>query len=487
MTKQYDAVVVGAGPNGLAAAITIAREGRSVLVLEANDTIGGGARSAELTLTGFVHDICSSVHPLGAASPFFRTLPLAQHGLSWVFPPAALAHPFDDGTAAILSRSVDETAATLGADAGAYRRWMRPLAAGCDKIVQDILAPFHFPHHPIVFSLFGLPALLPARTFARIAFKGSRARGMFAGMAAHSMLQLKEPGTAGFGFVLGLTGHGVGWPFARGGSQRIADALALYLRTLGGEIETGQRVESVERMPPSGARIFDVTPRQLVSIAGDHLPAGYRSSLARYRYGPGVFKLDLALDGPVPWQARECTRAGTVHLGGTLEEIEESERSVWRGEHPARPFVLVSQASLFDTTRAPEGKHTLWAYCHVPSGSSFDMTGRIEAQIERFAPGFGKRIIARHAMAPAQVEQHNANYIGGDINGGLQDLAQFYTRPVPRLDPYSTPNKGIYICSSSTPPGGGVHGMCGYFAARSALHKSRILTRPGTRLSPAVR
>jgi phytoene dehydrogenase-like protein len=467
----YDAIVVGAGPNGLAAAITLARAGRSVQVLEANDTIGGGARSAELTLPGLLHDLCSSVHPLGAASPFFRTLPLARLGVDWVFPPAALAHPFDDGTAAVLYRSVAATSETLGRDAASYRRWMQPLAAGCDKIVEDLLAPLHFPHHPFTFARFGFPALLPARTFADIAFKGKHARGMFAGMAAHSMIPLEEPGTAGFGFVLAISGHGVGWPFARGGSQTIADALASYLHSLGGETKTGMRVESLDGLPPSAVKLFDVTPKQLLCIAGDHLKGGYRSNLERYRYGPGVFKLDLALDGPIPWKARECTEAGTVHLGGTLEEIAAVERQVHDGECPERPFVLIAQSSLFDPTRAPKGKHTVWAYCHVPSGSAIDMTDRIEAQIERFAPGFRGRILARSVLPPSEVERHNANYIGGDINGGVQDLLQFYTRPAPRLDPYSTSAKDIYICSSSSPPGGGVHGMCGYFAARSALRR----------------
>ncbi len=467
----YDAVVVGAGPNGLAAAICIAQSGRQVALFEAKETIGGGTRTAELTLPGFRHDICSSVHPLGVASPFFRTLPLAQYGLDWVFPPTSLAHPFDDGTAALLRRSVRETAETLGPDARAYRLLIGPLAANWSRLVGQIWGPAQLPRHPFAFARFGLPSLLPVSTLAGAAFRGKWARGLFAGMAAHSMLQLDTPGTSGFALGLAMSGHAVGWPFARRGSQSIADALGRYLENLGGQIETGRRIESLSELPRAKVRLFDLTPRQLLGIAGDELPAGYRSTLSHYRYGPGVFKLDLALDGPVPWQAAGCAQAGTVHLGPTLEEIMASEQAVWEGRHPERPFVLVAQASRFDCSRAPEGKHTVWAYCHVPAGSTADMSEAIETQIERFAPGFRNRILARQKLTAAEMEQYNANYIGGDINGGVQDLLQFYTRPAPRLDPYSTPNKSIYICSSSTPPGGGVHGMCGYYAARSALHQ----------------
>jgi phytoene dehydrogenase-like protein len=466
---KYDAIVVGVGPNGLAAAITLARAGRSVLAVEANDTVGGGARSAELTLPGFIHDTCSAVHPLGIGSPFFQSLPLHEHGLDWIHPPAPLAHPFDDGTAATLERSVRATGATLKCDAEAYWRLMAPIARSWEKIAATTHAPLRMPQHLFALARFGLRAVWPARLLAEAWFRGERAKGLFAGLASHSILPLERAPTAAAGLVLGALGHAYGWPIPRGGSQQIADAMASYLRSLGGEIVTGQRVATLTQLPPARAVLLDVTPRQLVQIAGDRLPAGYRRALARYRYGPGVFKLDWALDGPIPWRAPECARAATVHLGGTLPKIAESERATWEGRHAERPFVLLAQQSLFDDTRAPAGKHTIWAYCHVPHGSTCDMTERIEAQIERFAPGFRDRILARHAMGPAAMEAHNANYVGGDINGGVQDFFQLYTRPTWSLNPYQTPAPGIYICSSSTPPGGGVHGLCGYFAAQAAL------------------
>jgi phytoene dehydrogenase-like protein len=467
----YDAVVVGAGPNGLASAITLAGAGRSVLVLEGKETIGGGTRSAELTLPGFVHDVCSAIHPLGVASPFFRDLPLAGYGLEWVFPPAAVAHPFDDGSAAVLERSVDATGESLGRDAGAYRRLMGPLLGDWERLASDLLGPLPVPpRHPFAMARFGLRAVRSARGLAEGAFEGKRARALFAGLAAHSILPLERPVSAAFGLVLGTVAHAVGWPMARGGSQQIADALAAHLRSLGGEIVTGTCVESLDQLPPARAILLDVTPRQLLQIAGDRLPARYRRALGRYRYGPGVFKLDWALDGPIPWKAPACGRAGTVHLGGTLPEIAASEQAVWRGELSERPYVIVVQQTLFDPTRAPEGKHTGWAYCHVPNGSTIDMTERIEAQVERFAPGFRDLILARSVMSPTALERHDPNYIGGDINGGVQDLGQLFTRPVARLNPYTTPVRGLYLCSSSTPPGGGVHGMCGYFAAHAALN-----------------
>ncbi|MDQ4106377.1 MAG: NAD(P)/FAD-dependent oxidoreductase [Actinomycetota bacterium] len=465
----YDAVVVGAGPNGLSAAVEMARNGRSVAVLEANDQVGGGARSAELTLPGFVHDLGSAIHPMGLASPFFRELPLEEHGLEWVQPPAPLAHPFDDGTAAVLERSVEKTGASLGPDAAAYRRLIEPVVADWERLSGILLRPPRPPRHPLTLARFGLRAIRPARGLAQSVFEGERARGMFAGLAAHSILPLERSPTASFGLIFATIGHVVGWPLARGGAQKIADALASYLRSLGGEIFTGVRVQSVRDVPLTRAILFDLTPRQLLEIAGEHFTERYRSALARYRYGPGVFKVDFALDGPVPWRAAECARAGTVHLGGTLDEIAAGEAAVWRGKHPERPFVLLAQQSLFDDTRAPEGKHTVWAYCHVPNGSEFDMTGRIEAQIERFAPGFRERILAKKASEPAELERQNANLIGGDIGGGVADLRQLFARPALRPDPYSTPARGLYICSSSTPPGAGVHGLCGYFAARAAL------------------
>jgi len=465
----YDAVVVGAGPNGLAAAVELARAGRSVAVLEAEETVGGGTRSAESTLPGFVHDLGSAIHPLGYASPFFRSLPLDERGLEWVHPPAPLAHPFDDGTAAVLERSVEETAAALGPDARAYERLIDGVVKDAPKIASYFVGSPRLIRHPISLGASALRAVRPARSLAESVFEGEKARGLFAGNGAHSFLPLEKPPSALFGLVLGTLGHAFGWPFPKGGSQRIADALTSYLISLGGEVYTGVRVGSVEEVPRTRAVLFDVTPRQLLGIAKEHFTEDYRRALKKYRYGPGVFKVDFALDGPIPWKAEGCLRAGTVHLGGTLDEISAGEAAVWRGEHPERPFVLLAQQSLFDRTRAPDGKHTAWAYCHVPNGSEFDMMGRIEDQIERFAPGFRDLILAKTAQGPADLERQNANLVGGDINGGVADLRQLFTRPVLKLNPYSTPAKGLYICSSSTPPGGGVHGMSGYLAARVAL------------------
>jgi phytoene dehydrogenase-like protein len=469
----YDAVIVGSGPNGLAAGITLARADKSVLVLESKPTIGGGTRTAQLTMPGFAHDVCSALHPLGVASPFFRDLPLAQYGLEWIYPPASLAHPLDDGTAVLVEGSIEQTAANLGPDAGAYRRLMEPLVDGWQGLLDDVLGPLRFPSHALLMARFGLTALLPAATLARAVFRGERARAVFAGMAAHAMLPLTSPATAAIGLILGMLSHAIGWPMARGGSQRIADALGAHLESLGGEFHTGSPVHSTRDLPQARATLFDTSPRALVGISGDRLPAGYRDALLRFRYGPGVFKLDYALDGPIPWRAEECLRAGTVHLGGTLEEITESEAAVWQGEHPERPYVILAQQSLFDATRAPEGKHTAWAYCHVPHSSTEDMTGRVEAQIERFAPGFRDRILALSTMDASQMEAYNPNYVGGDINAGVQDLRQFFTRPVVRVNPYTTPVRGLYLCSSSTPPGGGVHGMCGTHAARAAMRHLR--------------
>ncbi|MDQ3375344.1 MAG: NAD(P)/FAD-dependent oxidoreductase [Actinomycetota bacterium] len=468
-TGTYDAVVVGAGPNGLAAAVELARRGRSVAVLEAEDRVGGGTRSAEITHPGFIHDLGSAIHPLGYASPFFASLPLEEHGLEWVHPPAPLAHPFDDGTAAVLERSTERTGATLGRDAEAYKNLMNPLSEDARRIQASLTGSLRAPRHPLALTSAGLRSLGSARGFAEAAFEGEKARALFAGNAAHSFLPLEKRPSALFGVVLGTLGHAFGWPLPKGGSQSIADALASYLISLGGEIFTGVRVGSVDDVPKTRTVLFDVTPRQLLDIAGEHLTEGYKGALKRYRYGPGVFKVDLALDGPIPWSAEECLRAGTVHLGGTLDEISAGEAAVARGEHPERPFVLLAQQSLFDDTRAPEGKHTVWAYCHVPNGSEVDMTERIEAQIERFASGFKDRILARSAWGPADLERWNANLVGGDINGGFMDVRQLFARPMIRPNPYSTSAPGLYLCSSSTPPGGAVHGLCGFMAARSAL------------------
>lgn len=472
-----DAVVIGSGPNGLAAAITLARAGRSVLVREAQPVPGGGMRTMELTLPGFRHDLCSTVHPLAAGSPFMRALPLAAHGAEVLHPAACLAHPLDDGSAVLLRRSPDETAAGLGEDADAYRRLFAPLAARWDDLAAEVLRPFRIPRHPLLMASFGPRALRSASGFARGRFRGPRARALVAGLAAHSCLPLEKAASASFALVLGAAAHAVGWPLVRGGSQRLADALSAHLASLGGSVVTGAPVLAIDELRDAGAILCDVTPRQLLALAPD-LPEGYRRRLARFRYGPGVFKMDWALDAPVPWRAAACLQAGTVHLGGTLEEIAASERAVWSGRAAELPFVILVQPTLVDPSRAPEGKHTLWAYCHVPNGSSEDMTSRIEGQIERFAPGFAGRILARRAHGPADLERHNVNRVGGDINGGAANLMQLVARPRLRA-PYTTPRRNLYLCSASTPPGGGVHGMCGHLAAKAALRRSFGARDPG--------
>ncbi|MCY7304465.1 MAG: NAD(P)/FAD-dependent oxidoreductase [Thermoleophilia bacterium] len=473
---MHDAIVVGSGPNGLAAAIVLARAGRSVLVLEGRDMIGGGLRTEELTLPGFQHDTCSAIHPLGIASPFMRSVPLAEHGVEWIQPPSPLAHPLDDGTAVVLERSLAETAAGLGDDGRAWRRLFDPLVDASDELVAGTLAGPRPPRHPIHMARFGLNALRSASGLARARFDGERARALFAGNAAHAMLPLEARATASFGLILAMLGHSVGWPLPRGGSQSIADALASYFVSLGGEIETGHQVESLAEFVTHRHKLvlLDVTPRQFLALAGDRLDGRYRRALERYRYGPGVVKIDYALSGPVPWAAAGCARAATVHLGGTLEEIATAEAAVATGRHPERPYVLVAQQTLFDSTRAPEGKHTLWAYTHVPNGSTLTegTVAAIEGQLERFAPGFHDLVLARSVLDPAAMEARNPNYVGGDINGGSADLRQLFARPVARPNPYRTPIDGVYLCSSSTPPGGGVHGMCGYHAARAALRHS---------------
>jgi phytoene dehydrogenase-like protein len=464
---KTDVIVVGSGPNGLAAAIRMAQAGRSVLVLEAADTPGGGARSAELTVPGFIHDICSSVYPLTVCSPFFRTLPLEQHGLKWVYPTAALAHPFDNGSAALLYQSVEKTAATLGDDSRSYQRLMGDFVKKWEDLLEDVLAPLRLPRHAFFFARFGLHAIRSARAIAHAYFRREPARTFFAGLAAHSMLPLEKLTTAGVGLMLAVLGHAAGWPFAQGGSQQLTNSLVSFLRSLGGQVITGVRVESLDQLPPAQTILLDVTPRQLLTIAAGRLPNSYRSKLERYRYGMAAFKLDWALHQPIPWRAKECLQAGTVHLGGSLHEISRSERAAWKGSPAERPFVLLSQPSLFDSTRAPVGKHTAWAYCHVPNGYTGDMTKAIEDQIERFAPGFRACIIARSVMSPAALEKHNPNLVGGDIGGGAALLSQLFLRPTASM--YRTPLPGVYLCSSSTPPGAGVHGMCGFFAAEAAL------------------
>lgn len=468
---RYDAIVVGSGPNGLAAAIELARAGRSVLVREAQPTLGGGLRSAELTLPGFVHDVCSAVHPLAVTTPFFRSLPLHEHGLRWIEPPVQLAHPFDAGPPALLERSIPDTGVTIGPDAEAWASLMEPIVEHWDEIVEGALAPIHLPRHPIVLGRFGLAALRSAASLARRRFAGDRARALFAGIAGHATVPLIGVASASFGLVLGAAAHRGGWPIPAGGSQRIADALASYLRSLGGEIETAAPVRSLRELPEARSILLDVTPRQLLTIAGDELSPRYRRRLGGFTYGPGVCKLDWALSAPVPWRDPDCARAGTLHLGGSLDELIASEDAPWRGVHAERPLVLIAQPSLFDDSRAPAGRHVLWGYCHVPNGSSVDMTERIERQIERFAPGFRDCILARHAVPASEMHHHNANLVGGDIAGGANTLDQLFFRPMLRRVPYATSRRGVFLCSSSTPPGGGVHGLSGMYAARAALKK----------------
>jgi phytoene dehydrogenase-like protein len=465
---EYDAVVVGSGPNGLAAAILLQQHGLSVLIIEGKDEIGGGLRTAELTLPGYHHDVCSAVHPMAAASPFFNSLPLKKHGLEYIYPETPAAHPFDDGTAAILKHSLTDTAALLGEDKDAYLRLIGPIVDSWPLIAADVLGPLHFPKHPFAMASFGFKALQSATHLAKH-FKTDTAKGLFAGMAAHSIQPLTNPATSAIALVLMANAHLKGWPIPKGGSGNIAAALSSYFISIGGKIETNTYISSLEQLPPAKAVLFDVTPAQLLEIAGHRLSNIYKWQLERYRYGMGVFKVDWALAEPIPFTAETVHSAGTIHIGGTLKEITEGERQADAGIHPEKPFVLLTQPSVFDKSRAPVGKHVAWAYCHVPNGSHKDMTRAIENQIERFAPGFKERILGRHTFNTRELENYNPNYIGGDINGGIIDLKQLFTRPALRWSPYRTSINGFYICSSSTPPGGGVHGMCGYHAAKHAL------------------
>jgi phytoene dehydrogenase-like protein len=466
--KDFDAVVVGSGPNGFAAAITLQMQGLSVLIIEAKETIGGGLRTESITLPGFLHDICSAVHPMAVNSSFFQSLPLSQYGLEYIYPPVDAAHPFDDGSSAILKKSLEETALSLDGDQSSYIELIRPLLKNWPVIKDELLSPFHFPRHPMEVAQFAIKGLQPATMLAR-AFREQKAKGLWAGVAAHAIQPLTNIATSAIGLVMLLLAHKKGWPVIRGGSAKISDALAAYFISLGGKIETGRPISTLSQLPSATAVLFDVTPRQLIQIAGHSFSLFYKWQLKRYRYGMGVFKIDWALSEPAPFISTDARMAGTVHIGNTFEEIVQGEWQTSRGVQSEKPFVIFTQPSVFDASRAPCGKHTAWAYCHVPHGSAKDMTAAIENQVERFAPGFRERILARHTMNTRELENYNANYIGGDINGGLLDIEQLFTRPALRSSPYRTSSRGLYICSSSTPPGGGVHGMCGYHAAKRAL------------------
>jgi phytoene dehydrogenase-like protein len=468
MRQGYDAVVVGSGPNGLAAAITIAETGKSVVVLERDTVPGGGLRTDELLEPGFRHDVCSTIMALPPLLPFFE--PMA---LDLVRPPSPLAHPFDDGTAVLVARSVAQTAARLRGDAAAYRRLMDPLAADAPELLTMILRPPRPPAHPILLARFGIRGLQSALAVARRSFREREARALLAGAAAHSLLALDEAGTAAVGLVMLASAHAGGWPVARGGSASVAAAMVRRLQALGGEVVGDHRVTSIDDLPPHRVALLDLVPRGVLEVSGSRLPSGYRARLARYRHGPGAFKMDWTLDGPIPWRSPDCSRAATVHLGGTMEEIAESEREVADGRHPERPFVLLTQPTLFDTSRAPEGKHVAWAYCHVPNGSDVDMTKHVEDQVERFAPGFRDLVRKRSAWTARRLAVEEPNCVGGDVMGGRMDLRGLLARPVLRLNPYATPDPELFMCSAATPPGGGVHGMCGVNAARAAL-RSRL-------------
>jgi len=468
--SSYDAIVIGSGANGLSAGITLAASGMSVLIVEAQSTLGGACRTLPLTLPGFKHDICSAIHPLAVGSPFFRTLPLEKYGLKWIHADFPFAHPFEDGSAVIFHRSIEKTSAFLEEDSAAYKKLFGSLSPDWETLSQVLLKPPHLVKYPLGRAHCGMKALMSARTLVERKFKGRKARALFTGVAAHSALRMEDPASASIGLVLSIAGHCLGWPFPEGGAQSLTDALIAHFLKLGGEIIADCRVGSLDDLPQSKLVLCDLTPRQILEIAENRLPQYYRNQLARFKYGPGSFKVDWALDTPVPWKNEAVFKAGTVHVGGSMEEIASAEAQVVRGEHPERPFILLAQTSLFDATRAPHGKHTLWGYCHVPNGSTFDMTERIEDQIERMAPGFKKSVLHRNVLSPAAMQEKNANHIGGDINGGALNLGQLFTRPSIRPIPYSTPVPGLYICSSSTPPGGGVHGMPGWYAAQCALH-----------------
>lgn len=471
--SEYNAIIIGSGPNGLAAAIELARNGLKVLVVEGSDSIGGGTRTGELTLPGFQHDHCSAVHPMGVLSPYLKTLPLENFGLKWLYPEVSVAHPLDNEPTILLTKSFEETSTYLGKDGDTWKRHFQYFEKNGHKLLSDSLKPLGMPKHPFLMARFGMKAFLPARTFANFAFKEKYAKALFAGCAAHSVLPLDFFFTAALGLMFGITAHLENWPVAQGGSHTISESMAAYFKSLGGEIRTSRWVKSITDLPKADFYIFDTDPKQLAQIADSELPVGYKKRLMKYNYGPGTFKVDWALNGPIPWKDKNTAKASTVHLGGTLEEISISERMAWDGKHCDSPFVLLCQQSMIDDTRAPKGKHTGYAYCHVPNGSTKDMTEVIENQIERFAPGFKDIILERHTTNTSQFHGINPNYLGGAITGGAADLTQLFTRPVARINPYTTPNPKIFICSAATPPGGGVHGMCGYWAARAVLKKRK--------------
>jgi phytoene dehydrogenase-like protein len=472
--NQPRAAVIGAGPNGLSAAIVLAQAGMQVEVFEAQPVPGGGARTFELTLPGFRHDFGSAIHPMAVSSPLFSSLPLERYGLEWIHPSAPLAHPLDDGSAVMLERNLEDSVLHLGADGKAWRRLMRPYVERWPEFIDDVLRPIKIiPKHPFMLAGFGLKALAPARWLANRLFRENRAKALFAGIAAHSFLSLDEAMSSAFAVILGAAGHAVGWPMPKGGAQSLTNALCAHLQTLGGTITTSRRIEDLRELANFNLVLCDITPAQLLNMAGKKFSPTFKRQLSKYRYGSGVFKVDYALSQPIPWKAAECLRAGTVHVCGDMAETAASESAVRRGKHPERPFVLLAQQSLFDPTRAPAGKHIGWAYCHVPNGSTFDMLPRLEAQIERFAPGFRDCVLHRSISTPARLEGMDANLIGGDIGGGAPDIDQFFFRPTFRQ--YATSAPDVFICSSSTPPGGGVHGMCGYNAAKLALAKSSLI------------